>query len=167
MWIHISCRQMDDIGTFSSGIVTGWGGMSFGQRWRRLWSRLSAWVGSRCTYCFASTVCRRILCGAILARDASGRVVLMQHSRVSFYRSLHHVMPRQLDTLLLLFSDFCPRFLHEILHFLHCGPQKPFFGHFGHIQGQEHVGLFQLYPTSLLCHSSGHVENLQEISYCF
>jgi hypothetical protein len=40
-------------------------------------------------------------------------------------------------------------------------------GHFGHFQGHAHVGLFQLYPTSLPCNSSRHVENLQESSCNF
>jgi len=35
------------------------------------------------------------------------------------------------------------------------------------IQGQAHVGLFQLYQTTLPCHLSRHVENLQEIGCCF
>jgi len=76
------------------------------------------------------------------------------------------VMPRTPNTLLLLFLDFGARFLDQILHFLYCGTHKPFFGHFGHIQCQAYVGLFQLYTTSLPCHSSRHVENLQEISCC-
>jgi len=41
---------------------------------------------------------------------------------------------------------------------------KAFFGHFGHIQCPAHVALFQLYPTSLPCHSCRHVGNQQDIS---
>jgi hypothetical protein len=37
----------------------------------------------------------------------------------------------------------------------------------GRIQGKTHVELFKLYPTSLSCHSNWHVENLQDISFCF
>jgi len=44
---------------------------------------------------------------------------------------------------------------------------KPSFGYCGHVQGKMHVGLFKLYPTSLSCHSSWHVENLRDISCCF
>jgi len=44
---------------------------------------------------------------------------------------------------------------------------KPLYGLFGHIQGEAHVGLFQLYPTSLPCHCSRYIENLQAISCCF
>jgi hypothetical protein len=35
------------------------------------------------------------------------------------------------------------------------------------LQRQAHVGLFQLYPTSLSCHSCSHVENLQAFRCCF
>jgi len=38
---------------------------------------------------------------------------------------------------------------------------------FRNIQGQVNVGLFQLYPASLSCHHSRHVEYLQQISCCF
>jgi len=41
--------------------------------------------------------------------------------------------------------------------------ENPSFGHFGHIQGKAHVGLFQLYPTSLPRPSCTHAENRQEI----
>jgi len=37
---------------------------------------------------------------------------------------------------------------------------------FGHNQGNVHVGLFQLFLTSLPCHSRRHVENQQESSCC-
>jgi hypothetical protein len=73
-------------------------------------------------------------------------------------------VPRKLNTPLLFFSDLGAWFLYEIFHFLNCGVRKAFFGHFGHIQRQAHVGLFQLYPTSLPCHSCRHVEILQDIS---
>jgi hypothetical protein len=48
----------------------------------------------------------------------------------------------------------------QILNFLYSGARKLAFGHFAHIQCQAHVGLFELYVTSLPCHSSRHVENL-------
>jgi hypothetical protein len=73
-------------------------------------------------------------------------------------------MPRNLSTPLLLFSNLSSWFRNEKFHFLYCGAQKAFFGHFGHIQRQAHVGLFQLYLTSLPCHSCRPVENLQNIS---
>jgi hypothetical protein len=76
-------------------------------------------------------------------------------------------MLRKLNTPLLLFSNLGAWFLNEIFRFLYCGVRKAFFGHFGHIQRQAHVGLFQLYLTSLPCHSCRHVETLQEISCCF
>jgi hypothetical protein len=105
-----------------------------------------------------------ILSGAILARKAAGHLVLTKHCRVSLYRSLHLFVPRKLNTLLFVFSDLGAWFLYEIFRFLSCGARKAFFGHFGHIQPQAHVGLFQLYPTSLPSHSCRHVENLQDIS---
>jgi hypothetical protein len=80
------------------------------------------------------------------------------------YRSLHLFMPRKLNTPFLLFSDLGAWFLNAIFRFLYCGARKAFFGHFGHIQPQAHVRLFQPYPTSLPCHSFRHVENLQDIS---
>jgi len=57
--------------------------------------------------------------------------------------------------------------LDQVLRFHQSSTRKPSFGYVGHIQGKVHVGLFWLYPTSLLCHSSWHVGNLQEISCCF
>jgi len=97
-----------------------------------------------------------------LSRKVSGQVDLMKHRRVSFYHSLHHIMPSRVNTLLLLFSDFGMRFLHQIFYFPYCRLWKTSFGHFGHIQGQVHLGLFQLYPMSMPRHSSRHVENVQE-----
>jgi len=79
---------MDDLGMFSSGVVTGWGGRCSRHRWRRLWSRLSVLVRCRRTCSFASPACLRILWSAIVARKASGHVVLTKHSRVSLYRKL-------------------------------------------------------------------------------
>jgi len=166
MWIHISGRQIDDLGTLGSGIVTGWCRSGSGQRWHQLWSWLSALVGWRCTCSFASPAVLRIVCSATLARKASVPVVLMMHCRVSFYRSFHHLMPRKLNSLQLLFSDFSVRLLDQILRFLFCGMRKPSFCYFGHSEGQAHVGLFQLYPASFHYHSSRHYEKLQEICCC-
>jgi hypothetical protein len=73
-------------------------------------------------------------------------------------------MPRKLNTPVLLFWDVGAWFLNEIFRVLYCGAQEAFFGHFGHIQHQAHVGMFQLYPTSLPCNSCRYVENLQDIS---
>ena len=167
MCIHRSGWQIENLGILSSGSVTRWRGWRSGQRWRWLWSWLSASVRCRCTCWFVCPACLWILCGTILARKASVWVVLTKHSRMSFYCSHHHFMHRKLNSPLLLFSDFSARFLDQILHFLYCGMQKPSSGHFGHIQGQVHVRLFQLYPTFLPCHSSRHVGNQEEISCCF
>jgi len=167
MPIHISGRQIDHLRRLDFRSVTGWGGWRAGQWWSGLWSPLSASVGWRCTCSFSSAACLRILCGAILAWKAAGRLVLTKHCRVSLYRSLHLFVPRKLNTPLLLMSDLGTWFLNGIFRFLQRGARKGFFGDFGHIQGQVHVGLFQLYPTSLPCHSCRHVENLQDISCCF
>jgi len=167
MRICISGRQIDEIRRLSSLSVTGWGGWRAGRRWSPLWSPLSASGRWRCTGSFASRACLRILCGAILARKAARRLVLTKHCQVSLYCSLYLVMPRILYTPLLVFSNLGPWFLNEIFRFLYCGARKAFFGHFGHIQRQAHVGLFQLYLTSLPCHSYRYVENLQDISCCF
>jgi hypothetical protein len=164
MRIRISGWQIDDSRRLSSGGVTGWGGWSAGLRWSRLWNPHSASGRGRCTCSFASPACLQILCGAILSRKAARRLVMTKHCRVSLYRRLHLFMPRRINTPLLLFSDLSAWFLNEIFCFLYCGARKAFFGHFGHIQRQAHVALFQLYPTSLPCHSCRHVENLQDIS---
>ena len=92
-------------------MIASWGRSRSGQRWHQLWSRLSASVGWRCTCSFASPVCLQIVCSAIWARKASGRVLMMKHSRVSFYRRLHLFMPRKLKTLLLLLTDLGAGFL--------------------------------------------------------
>jgi len=165
--IRISGRQTENLRILNSGSVTGWGGWCAGQWWSWLWSPLSASVGWRCTCSFAFPACLWILCGAILARKAARRLVLTKHCRVSLYRSLQLFVPRKLNTPLLLFSDLGAWFLNEIFRYLDCSARKAFFCHFGHIEGQAHVGLFQLYQTSLPCHSCRHVENLQDISCCF
>jgi len=165
--IRISGQQIDDFRWLSSRSVTGWGGWCAGRRWSRLWSRLSVSGGWRCTCSFASPAYLWVLCGAISPRKTAGRLVLTKHCRVSLYCSLHLSMPRKLNTPLLLFPDLSAWLLNVIFSFLYCGAGKAFFGHFSHIQRQAHVGLFQLYPTSLPYHSCRPVENLQGIGCCF
>jgi len=99
-------------------------------------------------------------------RKAPGHLFLMALRWVAVNRSLHHFMPKTLNSLLLLFSDFGAKILNQVLRFLSCGARNASLCYFGHIQCQAHVRLFQLDPTSLPCHSSRHVENLQEISCC-
>ena len=106
MQIRISGRQIDDFRRLSPGGVTGWGGSRAGRRWSRLWSPHSASAGGKCTCSFASAVCLRILCCAILARKAAVCLIFTDHCRVSLYRHFHFFMPRKLNPLLLLFSDF-------------------------------------------------------------
>jgi len=69
--------------------------------------------------------------------------------------------------LLHVISELGACYLYEIFRIFNCGVWKAFFGYFGHIQRQAHVGLFQLYLTSLPCHSCRHVKNVQDISWCF
>ena len=106
--------------------MTWWRRECSGRRWpsgrrcRRFW-----W---RCSGSFAPLVCLQILYCTILARKAAGCMIFINHSWVSFYRRLHLLMPRKLNSLLLLFSDFGARFLNQLLHFLHCGARTPSFG---------------------------------------
>jgi hypothetical protein len=164
MEIRISGRQIDDFSQLSSRSVIGWGGCRAGRRWSRPWSPHSASDGGRCTCSFASPACLRILCSAIWVSKPAGRLVMTKHCRVSLYSSLHHFMPSKLNTPLLLSSDLGAWFGYEIFRFLNCGVRKAFCGHFGHIQHHAHVELFQLYLTSLPCHSCRHVENQQDIT---
>ena len=166
VWIHISGWQIVDLGLLSSLIVTRW------RRWRsRLWwsrfcCQLSVSVGWRWTCDYAPPVCLQILCSAIFAGKASVHVVLTKQSWVPFYCSLYHVMPRWVNSPLLLFSDFGTRFLDSVLCWLYCRAWNTSFGHFGHIHSEAHVGLFQLDLTSLRCHSISPVVNMQEMSGC-
>jgi hypothetical protein len=82
-------------------------------------------------------------------------------------RSLHLCMPRTHSTPRLLFPDLGAWFLNEIFRLLFCRTGKALFAHFGHIQCQADIGLFQLYSISMPCHYCKHVENLQDISCCF
>jgi len=84
MRISISGRQIDDFRRLSSVEVTGWGGWRAGRRWSRRWSPHSASGRGRGTCSFASPACLRIICGAILARKAAGRLVMTKHCRRVF-----------------------------------------------------------------------------------
>jgi hypothetical protein len=68
-------------------------------------------------------------CCAIFPRETAVRLIFMDHSQVSLYHRLHHIMPRKLNSLLLLFSDFSASYLDWLLRFLYCGARKPSFGH--------------------------------------
>jgi hypothetical protein len=155
--------------------ISGWHTFCFGcftsltdSRWHR-WCSGPTWHWSwwRCTRGFASPACLWIHCRAILGKKSAGRLILTNHCQVPLQCNLQIVMPGKQNTSPQLCSDFGKRFLNWLMHFLYSGLQKPFFGHFGHIAGKTHVGLFKVYPTSLFCHSSCHVENVQDISCCF
>jgi len=160
MWIHITRWQIFDLGTLICLIVSTWRWWWSRKRWRWFRCRLSVLVGWRCTHYFTPRPGLHISCSAILARKGSIALVWMKHSQVSMYGSVHLSMPRKLNSPLRLFSDFSATRLDLILHFCYCGEQNISFRHFGHIQGKAHVGLFQLYPTTLPCHRSRHVENI-------
>jgi len=93
MRIRISSRQIDDFRRLIPGGVTGWGGWRAGRRWSRLWSPHSALGRRRCTCSSASPACLRILCGAILARKAAGRLVMTKHCRVSCIAAFTSLWP--------------------------------------------------------------------------
>jgi len=120
--------------TYSSVCVTWW------CRWRS--GRRCRWVWQRCTGFFALPACLWIFCSAIWPWKTTVHMIFINHCRVSFYFSLHLLIPRKLNSSLLLFSDFRARFLNQLLHFLHCSVQKPSFSQFGLIQGMAHVELF-------------------------
>jgi len=100
------------------------------------------------------------------ARKAAVNLIVPKHSRVFFHRCLHSIMRGKLNYTLLLFLNFGPRLLDQVLCYLNCGVQNRSLGHFGHIQGNGHVRLILPYPSSLPCHSCKHGETLQEISCC-
>jgi len=59
----------------------------------------------------APPACQRIFSCTILAWKAAGHVILLNHCPVAFHHSLHHRMPRTLNSSHLLFSEFGVRFL--------------------------------------------------------
>jgi len=158
MYVHISRWQTFDFGTLSYLIVNRWHRWHLGRRWRQFW-----W---RCTPSFAPPARLHILRCANLARNTAIHLIFTNHCRVSFHRSLHRSMPRELNFPLLLFWDFGARFVDQVLHSLYCSARKLSFGQLGPIQGKSHVGLFELYPTSFPRPSSWHVQTLQEICCC-
>jgi len=103
MYIHISGWHTFCFGALRFLAVIRWRRWRSGPRWRRSW-----W---RCTCAFAPPVSLWILCCAILARKAAVRLIFPNHCWVSFYRSLHLVMPGKHNTPLLLFSNFGTWFL--------------------------------------------------------
>jgi len=133
MCIYISGRQIWPIGTLSTMIPTGWRRWCSRCRRHEFWCWLFAFDLRRCRRCFEPPACPWILRCVILARKAAVSMIFIIHCRVSFYRSCHLSMPRIFNIPLLLFSDFCARFLDQLLGFLHRSARKPSFGHFCHI----------------------------------
>jgi hypothetical protein len=56
--------------------------------------------------CICASNVSEFFCGAILARKTAVLLIFVKHCRASFDRSLHLVMPGELNILLLQFSDF-------------------------------------------------------------
>jgi len=107
---HISRWHTFNFGYVSCLVLTGWYRWRSGQMWPRFWCRLFASLWWRCTRAFAPPRCLGILCCAVLAREAAVRLIFSNRSQVYFHRSLHIIMPRKLNSPLLLVSDFGTRF---------------------------------------------------------
>jgi len=110
MYIHTQGWHTFYFITFLSVTVTWW------RRWSSWWRRPS-WRRCRrfwwrCGGSFTPPACLQILCCAILAWKAAIWLIFINHCRVSFYRSLHLLMTRKLNSSLLLFSDFGARFFN-------------------------------------------------------
>jgi len=99
--------------TFVSFSISWWRSWRSGGRCRHFWRR--------CGGSFPPPAGHWVLCCTYLAWMAASRMIFVNHCRVSFPRSLHLVMPRKLNSSLLLFSDFGARYLNSLLCFLYCG----------------------------------------------
>jgi len=121
MYIHISRWHNFDFGMLGSVVIAQ------RRRWNSRWRWCRFWY--RCTSSFGPPACLRIVCCAILRRKAAIHLILTNHGWESFYRSYHLCMPRKLNSLLLFFAEFGPRFLDQALRLLYSGAWKPFFGH--------------------------------------
>ena len=119
MYIHISGWHSCCFGTFSSLAVIRWGRWGSRPRWHWSW-----W---RCTCPFATPTSLWILCCDNLARKTTVRLIVPNHCRVSFYRSLHLDLPGKHNILFHLLSKFGGWFLDWLMCFLNCGRRKPFF----------------------------------------
>jgi len=102
--------------------VIRWRRWRSGLRWRQSWWRY--------TTAFASPPSRWILCCVVCAKKTAIRFIFPNHSWVSFYRSLPHVIPGKHNTPLPFVSDFGTRRLNELLRFLNRGAREPFISHF-------------------------------------
>jgi len=115
------------------------------------------------------SLCLQSVCEFVAVADWQGR-----HSAVWFYQSIAACLSIAAFTFLHP-GISTPRFFSFrtsprgflIRYWVSSIDAKTHFGHFGYIQGQAHVGLFQLYNTSLPCHHSRHVAYLQVISCSF
>jgi len=128
-----------------------------------------------CALCVGWAVVHRFLCTSSMSADLVqchfGKKGVLLCSFDEAYPGVFPLQhspfdPKETQLPLLLFSDIGPRLLDQVMSVLYCGAWNPSFAYSGHIQGQAHVRLFKLDLTSLPCHSSIHVDNLQEISCC-
>jgi len=142
MCIHISGFNTISWGTMSSRIFTTWCRWHSGRRWRWFWHQLSEMDWWSCTRSFEPPQCLTILCWAIVPIKAAVRLIIISHSWLSFYRTIHISMPRKLNSPLSCSLYFSARFVDQVLHFFYCGVHEPSFGHFCHIAGKAHVRLF-------------------------
>jgi len=109
MYIHIQgCHTLCFI-TVMSVTVTWWLTWRFGWRQSSRWRCRRFWW--RCGGSFGPPACLLILCCAILTHKAAVCLIFVNHCRVSFYCSLHHLTTRKLNSLPLLFSEFGVRYL--------------------------------------------------------
>jgi len=131
-----------------------------------MWYQISKSIWWRSTGNHVQPVCLQVLSCTICPRKAGIQSIRPKHSPVCVHRSLHILLYSIFISSCCHFSDLSMRCLDQVLSFLHCGASNPFFGTFLHIEIKAHGRVFQLYQTSLPCHSCRHVENLQEISYC-
>jgi len=110
MYIHTPGWHTIYFITFISVSVTWCRRRHAGWRWRSGRRCRRFWWG--CTSSFAPPACLRILSFAILAFKAAIRMIFINHCRVSLCRSLHRLVPRNLNSSLLLFLDFGAKFLN-------------------------------------------------------
>jgi hypothetical protein len=140
MYIHTPGWHTFYFKTFISISVTWWG--MWQSRRRRYSGPSCSQLWLRCVCSFVPPTYLRIVFWAILEWKAAVHMLFINLCQVFFCCSLHLLMPRKLNSLHLLFSEFSTRFVNLLLRFHYCGARKPTYGHFAHIQDKAHVGLF-------------------------
>src|SRR5882757_1002607 len=108
--------------TFVSICVTWW------RWWRSGWR--CGWFWRSYGVYFSPPAGLWILCCTILAWKVASQMIFVNDCRVSFHHSLHLLMPKKLNSLIHLSSDFGARFFNLLLRFLCCTARTPAFGQF-------------------------------------